>query len=101
MVDSGFDQLAFGISDPAQQAWLTARLTPHPWRPFTEPVRLGFAAAHVPRTFLQTSVQSPLYQRLMAEAQAAQWQCRELSGGHYPMFTEPQRVAAALAELAA
>jgi pimeloyl-ACP methyl ester carboxylesterase len=83
------------------RSWVEPRLTPHPWRPFAEPVRLGSAAAHVPRSFLQTSLQSPLYQRLMAEARAAQWQCRELAGGHYPMFTEPHLVAAALAELAA
>ena len=31
---------AFGLSDPAQQAWLTARLTPHPFGTFTSPLNL-------------------------------------------------------------
>jgi pimeloyl-ACP methyl ester carboxylesterase len=87
------------LSEPLR-AWVAPRLTAHPWRPFAEPVRLGSTSAHMRRSFLQTSLQSPLYQRLMAEARAAQWHCRELAGGHYPMFTEPQRVAAALADLA-
>jgi pimeloyl-ACP methyl ester carboxylesterase len=83
----------------SQRGWVAPRLTPHPWRPFTEPVRLG-VEARLPRAFLQTSLQSPLYLRLMAEARAAGWQCRELAGGHYPMFTEPELAAGALAELA-
>jgi hypothetical protein len=36
----------------------------------------------------------------MERAREAGWLCRELKGGHYPMFTEPRLVAAALAELA-
>jgi hypothetical protein len=36
----------------------------------------------------------------MERARKAGWSCRDLEGGHYPMFTQPQRLAAALAELA-
>ena len=35
----------------------------------------------------------------MERARKAGWLCRDLEGGHYPMFTEPQLVAAVLAEL--
>jgi hypothetical protein len=41
-----------------------------------------------------------LYADLMERAHTAGWLCRDFEGGHYPMFTEPQRLAAALAELA-
>jgi hypothetical protein len=39
-----------------------------------------------------------LYDRLLAGARASGWHSRELSGGHYAMLSEPQAVAAALAE---
>jgi pimeloyl-ACP methyl ester carboxylesterase len=83
------------------RCWVTARLTPHPLRSFDEPVSVrSRAAAALPRTFIRTSTQSVLYSELMERARKAGWSCRDLEGGHYPMFTQPQRLAAALAELA-
>lgn len=90
-----------GLPDTLR-CWVKERLTPHPLRPFGEPVFVrSQAAAALPRTFIRTSRQSVLYADLMARARAAGWSCRELKGGHYPMFTEPQLVATALAELVA
>jgi pimeloyl-ACP methyl ester carboxylesterase len=89
-----------GLPD-ALRCWVTARLTPHPLRPFGEPVSVcSRAAATLPRTFIRTSTQSVLYSEVMERARKAGWSCRDLDGGHYPMFTQPQRLAAALAELA-
>ena len=34
-----------------------------------------------------------------ARAREAGWYCRELSGGHYAMFTQPKAMASALNEL--
>ena len=87
---------------PVLRPWVEQRLTPHPLRCFEEPVRLGSSkAAELPRSFLRTSLQSPLYASLIERARRAGWHCRDLQGGHYPMFTEPQLVAAALSELPA
>ena len=89
-----------GLPD-ALRCWVMARLTPHPLRPFGEPVSVrSQAAAAIPRTFIRTSTQSVLYAEIMERARKAGWSCRDLKGGHYPMFTEPQLLAAALAELA-
>jgi pimeloyl-ACP methyl ester carboxylesterase len=89
------------LSD-AIRPWVEARLTPHPLLCFDEPVQLrSSAAAALPRAFIRTSLQSDLYKRLIDQARAAGWYCRDLKGGHYPMFTEPQAVAAALSELPA
>jgi pimeloyl-ACP methyl ester carboxylesterase len=89
------------LSD-ALRPWVQQRLTPHPLRSFEEPVRLrSAAAAALDRAFIRTSTQSDLYGGLLARAHEAGWYCRELGGGHYPMFTEPQAVAAALNELPA
>lgn len=83
------------------RAWVAQRLTPHPLRSFEEPVRLRSpAAAALPRAFLQTT-RSALYDRLHRLARDAGWRGRALGGGHYPMLTQPQIVAGALAELAA
>ena len=89
-----------GLPDKLR-CWVTARLTPHPLRPFGEPVSArSRAAAALPRTFIRTSTQSVLYSELMERARKAGWSCRDLEGGHYPMFSQPQPLAAALAELA-
>jgi hypothetical protein len=87
---------------PTLRRWVEHRLAPHPLRCFEEPVRLGSReAAALPRSFLRTSLQSPLYAGLIERANRAGWHCRDLQGGHYPMFTEPQLVAAALSALPA
>jgi len=95
---------AVSVGDGLPEAlccWVTARLTPHPLRPLGEPVSVrSQAGAALPRTFIRTSTQSVLYAELMARARKAGWSCHDLEGGHYPMFTQPQRLAAALAELA-
>jgi pimeloyl-ACP methyl ester carboxylesterase len=86
-----------GLPDTLR-CWVTARLTPHPLRPFDEPVSVrSRAAAALPRTFIRTSTQSVLYSEIMERARKAGWSCRDLEGGHYPMFTQPQRLAAELA----
>jgi pimeloyl-ACP methyl ester carboxylesterase len=83
----------------AIRPWVEERLTPHPLRSFEEPVRLrSQAAGALPRAFIR-STQSALYDRLLDRAREAGWYCREISGGHYQMLTEPDAVAAALAEL--
>lgn len=84
------------LSGHPLREWVTARLKPHPLRPFAEPVRLSSAeAAGLPRAFIQTT-QSDLYRGLIARARQAGWYCQEIGGGHYAMITEPNAVAAAL-----
>lgn len=93
------DSVGDGLPE-ALRLWVKERLTPHPLRLFGQSVSVrSQAAAALPRTFIRTSMQSVLYAALMERARKAGWSCRELNGGHYPMFTEPQLVASALAEL--
>jgi pimeloyl-ACP methyl ester carboxylesterase len=88
------------LSGHPLQSWVQERLRPHPLRPFGEPVQLqSREAAALPRAFIQTTL-SDLYNGLMVRAREAGWYCRELSGGHYAMFTEQKAVASALNELA-
>ncbi len=89
----------WGLPD-AVRAWVEPRLTPHPLRSLEEPVNLrSEAAAALPRGFLRSSTRSAVYGRMLERGREAGWYCRDLVGGHYPMLTEPEAVAAALAEL--
>jgi pimeloyl-ACP methyl ester carboxylesterase len=82
------------------RAWVEQRLTPHPLRSFEESVQLrSQRATALPRAFIRTT-RSALYDRLLGRARDAGWHCRELTGGHYALLTEPQAIAAALADLA-
>jgi pimeloyl-ACP methyl ester carboxylesterase len=84
------------LEDP-MRSWVEQRLTPHPLRSLEEPVRLASqAATELPRAFLRSSIESPLYTRLLERGRAAGWHCADIAGGHYPMLTHPQAVAAAL-----
>jgi pimeloyl-ACP methyl ester carboxylesterase len=95
------DYVVEGVAE-TKRPWIEERLAPHPLRTFDEPVRLrSRPAAALPRTFIRSSPESELYEKLITRACAAGWLCRELGGGHYSMFTEPASVASALAEVAA
>jgi pimeloyl-ACP methyl ester carboxylesterase len=86
----------------SMQSWVEARLTAHPLRSLEDQVTLrSKAAASLPHAFLRTSTKSALYGRLAARARELGWHCRDLGGGHYPMFTNPQAVATALTAAAA
>jgi pimeloyl-ACP methyl ester carboxylesterase len=86
----------------AMQASVEARLTAHPLRSLEDRVTLrSKAAASLPRAFLCTSTKSALYGRLAARAREQGWYCRDLGGGHYPMFTNPRAVATALTSVVA
>ena len=87
------------LSEPLRSR-VAARLTPHPWRCFAEPVRLSsHKAAALPRAFLRTTP-SALYAGLIERARNAGWYTRELGGGHYAMLSQPDSIASALLELA-
>jgi pimeloyl-ACP methyl ester carboxylesterase len=87
------------LQDDSLQSWVADRLTPHPLRAFYDPVHLNSpGAAALPRAFIRTT-NSPLYDRLLAYAREAGWYCREIGGGHYAMFTQPEMVAMALSQL--
>lgn len=89
------------LSEHSLRSWVEARLTPHPLRPFGEPVKLrSREAAALSRAFIQTT-RSDLYDGLITRAREEGWYCREITGGHYAMFTQPEAVASALNELPA
>lgn len=93
----------FGVSDPAQVAWLQRRLTPHPLKAYTDPLQLVHPLAHgVPRSYI--AVTDPWYAPLEEVRRAVRtqpdWDWHELAAGHDAMLTSPEALAALLDELA-
>jgi pimeloyl-ACP methyl ester carboxylesterase len=94
----------FGVSDPADLAWLKERLTAQPWKTFTQPLRLEHeqALAAIPQFHIvcEQNYQYNKDSELFAQASAAGRLWR-IDTGHDLMITEPDAVAAALMEIAA
>ena len=93
----------YGVTDPADLAWMADRLTPHPWACFEQPLELRDEAgyAKIPQYHIVcTSTLATRDPGLIAEARAA-GRLWDIDTGHDLMITEPQRVADALAAVAA
>lgn len=93
----------FGVSEPEQVAWLQRRLTPHPLKAYTEPLRLQHPFANsLDKTYI--AVTEPWYPPLAGLRDwirsQPDWQWRELAAGHDAMLTSPAALAAMLIALA-
>jgi pimeloyl-ACP methyl ester carboxylesterase len=90
-----------GVTDPADVDWLTPRLTPHPWKTYTDPLRLTGAADRVPAAFVECVSWMRVFQSQAERARAKGWPVHELATGHEAMVTAPQELADVLLRLAA
>jgi pimeloyl-ACP methyl ester carboxylesterase len=92
-----------GVTDPHDLAWMTERLTGHPWKCFEQPLELTNEAAlwAIPQYHIScTSTLATRDPELMGKARAA-GRLWDIDTGHDLMITEPQAVAGALLEVAA
>jgi pimeloyl-ACP methyl ester carboxylesterase len=92
----------FGVTDPDAVAWMRPRLTPHPWKSFTQPLTLQDPAAvrSIPRTNInctETLSRRPPERQARAFDADNVW---EIDTGHDLMITEPEAVAEMLLRLA-
>lgn len=92
----------YGVSDPADLAWMEQRLSAHPWRCFEQPLRLHHddAVRAIPQ--YQIVCSSTLLARAAAPVEEARSVGRlwEIDTGHDLMITEPDFVADTLVEIA-
>ena len=92
----------YGVTDPADWEWMRPRLHPHPWRAFTDRLRLAHpeAVARLPRTVINC----PSTLRMRAGESLERYHIGdrvwELDTGHDLMITEPERTAEMLLKLA-
>jgi pimeloyl-ACP methyl ester carboxylesterase len=94
--------LLYGVTDPADLAWMAELLTGHPWKCFAQPLALTNEAAlwaipqyHVVCT--STLATRDAAQMDKARAEGRLW---DIDTGHDLMLTEPQQTADALMEVA-
>jgi pimeloyl-ACP methyl ester carboxylesterase len=93
---------ALGVTDPADLAWVNARVVKQPFATFNEPVKLAAAAgANFPRAYLAcvepTSGSFGQFATMVRNDPT--WTFRELRTGHNAMVIAPQLLADALLEL--
>lgn len=92
----------YGITDPDDQAWVDARLTPHPWRCFEQQLDLRHEDAlwAIPQFHIVCESTIPTRDRDLVATARAEGRLWSIDTGHDLMITEPEAVAAALLEIA-
>ncbi|MBL8386496.1 MAG: alpha/beta hydrolase [Burkholderiales bacterium] len=97
------DAAVFGLTDPADLAWVARRLRPHPYGCYLVPLRLprlaaGAGAAALPRTYIDCV--EPFYSDFMGLKQRLKadpaWQYVELRTGHNAMVSAPDALTGLL-----
>lgn len=87
----------FGVTDPADIAWMQTRLVAVPVSTFADPVRLpGNAAAQLPRSYIFCKGFG--FSMQAAQAKAEGWDYHELATGHDAMITKPRELTEILVE---
>lgn len=92
----------YGVTDPGAIAWMSERLTPHPFACFEQPLRLSNEEAlwKVPQTHIvctwTLATRDPARTASAAEAGRV-W---DIDTGHDLMITEPKAVADLLLRVA-
>jgi len=97
-----FPPQAFGVTEPAQVAWLGRRLTTIPWKALTETLpALGPGFARLPKHYVAATRNTlPDSRRAVDLARAAGWTMHELDAGHDAMITAPRETADLLRRIA-
>ncbi|WP_433279932.1 alpha/beta fold hydrolase [Pseudonocardia xinjiangensis] len=91
---------ALGVTDQADVEWLTPRLTPHPWRTYTQPLALTGRQRDVPATFVECTDWMRVFRAHAERAESAGWPVLSLPTGHEAMVTAPEALAKILIDTA-
>lgn len=92
-----------GVTGEADLAWLSPRLTPHPWLSYTEPLRLTAdrRAGAVPAAFIECTDWMRVFQPQAERAAARGWPVHHIAASHEAMVTAPGELAALLLDVSA
>ena len=88
----------YGVDDPDDLAWMAARLSPHPWACFEQPLVLHDEArtASIPKYHIVCESTIPTRNAEMIAAARAEGRLWSIDTGHDLMITEPDFVTDAL-----
>ncbi|MBP2326963.1 pimeloyl-ACP methyl ester carboxylesterase [Kibdelosporangium banguiense] len=89
-----------GVTDPADVDWLSARLTPHPWLSYIEPLRVTSVVDQVPAAFIECTDWMRVFKSHAEKAAARGWPVHTLATGHEAMVTAPKELAGLLLAIA-
>jgi pimeloyl-ACP methyl ester carboxylesterase len=84
-----------GLKDEADIRWVMPRLTPHPIRTFSEPVRLSASFPQMPRTYINCIGDKQIGQPRTPQADGID-DYHEIQAGHDAMIAAPQQVVTLL-----
>jgi pimeloyl-ACP methyl ester carboxylesterase len=92
----------YGVTDPDDVAWMTERLTPHPWACFEQKLRLTNEDAlwAIPQYHIVCTSTLATRDRALMDKARAEGRLWDVDTGHDLMVTEPKFVADALLEIA-
>ncbi|HJQ46977.1 MAG TPA: alpha/beta hydrolase family protein [Amycolatopsis sp.] len=88
-----------GVTEQSDVDWLSARLTPHPWLTYIEPLRLTGAVDRVAATFIECTDWMRVFADHAERAAARGWPVHNISTGHEAMVTAPKELADLLIEV--
>jgi pimeloyl-ACP methyl ester carboxylesterase len=93
----------YGVTDPDDIAWMTERLTPHPWVCFDQKLHLTNEDAlwAIPQYHIVCTSTLATRDRDLMDKARAEGRLWDIDTGHDLMITEPKRVADALLAVAA
>ncbi|HEY6532241.1 MAG TPA: alpha/beta hydrolase, partial [Acidimicrobiales bacterium] len=93
----------FGVTDPEEVAWMTERLTPHPWPCFEQPLQMVDPERfdRIPQYHLVCTQSAGTLTNPRMEQDRAEGRYWEIDTGHDLMITEPEFVASVLVRVAA
>jgi len=91
-----------GVTDPADFAWMKSKITPHPWKCFTQKLRLKDEAAvrRIARTNINCTASLAMSTPERRAGQLDGDRNFEIDTGHDLMITEPKAVADLLLQMA-
>jgi pimeloyl-ACP methyl ester carboxylesterase len=89
-----------GVTEQTDLDWLSPKLTPHPWKTYTDPLRLTGAVDDVPATFVECVSWMRVFAGQADRARARGWAVHELETGHEAMVTAPEELARVLIDVA-
>lgn len=95
------DLSVLGVTERPDLEWLAPRLTPHPWKTYTDPLRVTGAVDTVPGVFVECVSWLRVFAAHAGRARDRGWPTHELDTGHEAMVTAPKALADVLLELAA
>jgi pimeloyl-ACP methyl ester carboxylesterase len=89
-----------GVTEDSDLAWLTPRLTPHPWLSYTERLAVGESAGSVRAEFIECTDWLRVFKPQAAKAAARGWPVHHIATGHEAMVTAPEELASLLLAIA-